>query len=284
MIDAAHDRVVRRVAADGEPDQVAFTSHMAYIRQAGSAMVRLVPLDNLAASAGPAPVIDIPGGRNPFDRSDANCLALAIAPAAGEDAVLVANPADQTLYYYKEGLSAPMGSFRNYGHKPQAVLAVDRSLRVVAPGVFQTVGRLRRSGRFDVAIFLDSPRFTHCFELEIDQDPRIPSSPPEITVQSMVGDQPLVAGHTQKFAFRLQEQGSGSAVAGRRDVRVVASLPARWQHVFPASAVTGQEGTYEITFTPPHVGLYCFYVECPSANLSTRNPNPLYQQVKENAK
>ena len=129
VVDAAADRVVRRLAADGEPDQIAFTAQMGYIRQAGTAMVRLVPLDNLAISDAPAPVIDVPAGRNSMDRSGRDCLAAAIARASGEDAVLFTNRADQTLYYYKEGLSAPMGSFRNYGHEPCAALAVDRSLR-----------------------------------------------------------------------------------------------------------------------------------------------------------
>jgi DNA-binding beta-propeller fold protein YncE len=284
VIDAAADRIVRRVAADGEPDQVAFTSQMAYIRQAGSALVRLVPLDNLATNEGPAPVIDVPCGRNPLGRRGPDCLAPAIARASGEDAVLLTNPADQTLYYYKEGLSAPMGSFRNYGHEPCAVLAVDRSLRAVAPGVFQTVARLRRSGRFDVALFLDNPRLVHCFELEIEPDPRTPPSPPAIAVRSVNAEQPLVVGRVQGLAFRLEEQPSGSAVSGKSDVRVLATLPARWQQLVSATAVPGQHGTYAISFTPPHAGLYCFYVECPSASLSLRNPYPIYQQVEGQSK
>ena len=180
VVDAAADGIVRRVATEAEPDQVAFTENVAYVRQAGSATVRLVPLLELANPNAPTSVIDIPAGRNALARSDASCLAAAIAPAVGDDAVLFANPLDQTLYYYKEGLSAPMGSFRNYGHEPRAVLALDRSLRTIGPGVYQTVARLRQPGRFDVAVFLDNPRLIHCFELDIETDPTKPAAPPSL--------------------------------------------------------------------------------------------------------
>jgi len=36
--------------------------------------------------------------------------------------VLVANPMDKSVYYYKEGMAAPMGNFSNYGRQPRALL------------------------------------------------------------------------------------------------------------------------------------------------------------------
>ena len=48
----------------------------------------------------------------------------------------MANPADQAIYYYMEGMLAPMGSFNNYRREPKAVLIVDRSLRERAGRVF----------------------------------------------------------------------------------------------------------------------------------------------------
>jgi DNA-binding beta-propeller fold protein YncE len=279
VIDTASDRIVRRVAADAEPDQIAFTEGVAYVRQAGSAMVRLVPLADLAKLGGPTTVIDVPAGRNALGHTDPACLASAIAPAVGDDAVLIANPLDQTLYYYKEGLSAPMGSFRNYGHEPCAVLTLDRSLRTIGPGIYQTVARLRQPGRFDLAVFLDSPRLSHCFELEIEADPTQPVALPAVRVRAVSAEGVRIAGRPLVFSFRLEEEESGLAVTGKTDVRVLATLPARWQQVFSASPCTGRAGTYAIEFTPPHVGLYCFYVTCPSAGLAMRNPHMLYQQV-----
>ena len=48
------------------------------------------------------------------------------------------------VYYYKEGMAAPMGSFSNYGRRPRAVRVVDRSLREQSPGIYRTEARLRR--------------------------------------------------------------------------------------------------------------------------------------------
>ena len=43
--------------------------------------------------------------------------------------MLVANAADQAVYYYREGMAAPMGTFKTYSCEPLAVMVVDRSLR-----------------------------------------------------------------------------------------------------------------------------------------------------------
>ena len=67
------------------------------------------------AGAGESECADVgdrhPGGPQYTGPVRRKLLAAAIAPAVGDDAVLIANPLDQTLYYYKEGLSAPMGAF-----------------------------------------------------------------------------------------------------------------------------------------------------------------------------
>ena len=63
---------------------------------------------------------------------------------------------DKTVYFYKEGMAAPMGSFSNYGCQPRAVLVVDRSLRERgSPGVYETTVRLRKPGEYDVVFFLE---------------------------------------------------------------------------------------------------------------------------------
>ena len=39
------------------------------------------------------------------------------------------------IYYYSEGMAAPMGNFQNYRRVPRAVKVVDRSLREEARGL-----------------------------------------------------------------------------------------------------------------------------------------------------
>ncbi len=76
----------------------------------------------------------------------------------------MANPVDKVLYYYSEGMAAPMGNFQNYRREPLAVMVVDRSLREIKPGIYSTTIKLPASGRYDVAFLNDSPRVSHCFE------------------------------------------------------------------------------------------------------------------------
>ena len=69
------------------------------------------------------------------------------------------------LYFYTEGMMAPMGTFDNYKRIPRGLLVLDRSLEEVAPGVFRASVRVARGGRFDVPMLIDQPRITHCFRL-----------------------------------------------------------------------------------------------------------------------
>ena len=87
------------------------------------------------------------------------------------NSVILANPVDKTLYYYQEGMAAPMGNFQNYRREPLAVLVVDRSLRETAPGVYSTTVKLPASGHYDVAFLTDSPRISHCFDAVADPNP-----------------------------------------------------------------------------------------------------------------
>src|SRR5262249_47149411 len=136
-----------------------------------SETVRMIPLDGLGAEGKKISVVDFPGGQNPLGEGRHASLADTIVPASGESAVLVANPVDKAIYYYKEGLAAPMGNFSNYGRQPRAVLTVDRTLRERTPGVYETVARLRTAGPHEVLFLLDSPRILHRFPLSIAEDP-----------------------------------------------------------------------------------------------------------------
>jgi YVTN family beta-propeller protein len=279
-IDAALDRIARRVPAEGSPDQVAFTDRVAYVRQADSPMLRLLPIEGLSAPNQPPSAIDVPIGRSAPGRPPAVCAARAIARASAEDAVLIANHVDQAIYYYKEGLSAPQGSFRGYGHAPVAVLSVDRSLRPAEPGVYQTTARLRRPGRFDLAVFVDSPQIVHCFEIEVGADPASPPAPPVIDAQLADSDARPVAGRPYRLRLKLEQQGLGEPAGGKLDVQVLVTLPGRWQHFF-AATLEPETGRYAFDFTPPRAGWYVLYVECRSAGLALVSPRPVHVQVKE---
>ena len=94
--------------------------------------------------------------------------AVSITQAPGANAVLIANPEDKAIYFFKEGMAAPMGQFNNYSRKPRAVEVIDRSLRErSSSGVYTTVATLEAAGLSDIVFFMDSPRMIHGFELNI---------------------------------------------------------------------------------------------------------------------
>ena len=85
--------------------------------------------------------------------------------------MLVANPADKMIYFYTEGMAAPMGSFQNYRRDPKALLLLDNSLAETSRGIYTSTIRLPEAGHYDVAFLLDSPRMVNCFSLTVAEDP-----------------------------------------------------------------------------------------------------------------
>ena len=218
IIDAALDRVVQTVHAGSGPDQVTFSDELAFIRQRDNEIVWMTPLDTIGQEGQPVSVIDFPGGQHPVAEAAGFSPADSIVQAPGADAVLVANPADRAIYYYKEGMAAPMGSFDNYGRQPRAVLAVDRSLKERAPGSYETVARLQQSGRHALAFYLNSPLIVHCFDVTVAAQTR--ESNLHAKVEYLLDRSSATVGETFPLKIRLSDPVSGAPSAGLTDVRV----------------------------------------------------------------
>jgi YVTN family beta-propeller protein len=278
VIDAAARRIVQTGKVEREPDQVVFSDTLAYIRHRGSENVLLVPLEKVGAAGQRLPVGDFPGGRAAFGAGRAASAADGFAKVPGMNAMLVANPADRTVYFYKEGMAAPMGDLEDRPHEPRAVLAVDRSLREVAPGVYETTATLPRVGRFDVAFFVAAPRLVHCFALAVA--PREGDAPPtsrRIAVEPLFDGLPsgrLVAGQPAKLQARLTDRATGQPVAGAADLAVLLTATgSNWSARHPA-APRGA-GLYEAEVQVPAPGIYYVYFVSPSLGLAIRGARPL---------
>jgi hypothetical protein len=169
ILDTARGRIVQQGPMAGAPDQVNFSDELAYVRDRRSEQVLMVPLDTAGIEGTPLQAADFPGGSLPPSPSplDPPVLAPSFARAPGASAMVVANPRDTAIYFYKEGMAAPMGHFTNQGRRPLAVLVVDRSLRGTGPGVYETFARLEGPGTYDLAVFLDAPRLVECFTVEV---------------------------------------------------------------------------------------------------------------------
>lgn len=267
ILDAASNKIIQTADVEDQPDQIAFSDELAYVRHKGSETVLMIPLKTVGEAGRPVPVVDFPGGQNPPGRLTRPTPAPGIVQAPGSTAVLVSNPDDKAIYFYKEGMAAPMGHFQNYGKKPQALQVVDRSLRESRPGVYETIAKMSRAGDYEIALFLDSPRMTHCFPVKLAENPqlaaarRVPLSIELLTRKTEIG-----VGEDVAVRFKLTDPDSGAAKPGLKDVRVLTFLsPGIWQQRQWANEVG--EGLYEIHFTPAESGVYFVFVEVASQGM-----------------
>jgi YVTN family beta-propeller protein len=268
IFDASTNRLVHKQAVGEAPDQFAFTDNFAYVRSLGSDQVSAIRLSTLDKQLD---VVKFPGGQNPPGAaSEFAASADAFVAAPEPNAMVFANPADQMIYYYTEGMAAPMGDFQNYGRVPRAVKVVDRSLREETAGVYSTTARLPKAGVYNVSVLLDSPRIVHCFEVAAKSNPAIKDDQTTVLgIEYLNRETPLTTTEDYTVRFRLTDVKTKRPVA-LKDVGVLVFLsPGTWQHRQNARSVG--DGVYEITINVPETGVYLLFVESPSQKLRYRD-------------
>lgn len=281
ILDSTTNRIVQTAKVERGPDQIAFSNTLAYVRHRESETVLMIPLDVVGTEGKPVPLTDFPGGQFPFGKVSRPSPADGILQAPGMSAVLVANPADKTIYFYKEGMAAPMGNFSNYSREPRAVLVLDRSLREVSPGVYETAAKLKNPGLYNVAFLLNTPRIVHCFEVEIDPNPEMAKrrEGPSVSIEPLFKNQLMRAGEPFRLRFKLIHPTTKEPKSGLTDVKVMTFLaPGIWHKRWLARSIG--EGVYEIDFTPPQKGTYYIYIESPSTGLTFNNSQPFILEAK----
>ena len=272
VIDLASNRVIHNVAAGQGADQITFSRQFAYIRSAGSEFVSMIRLADLGKEAA---LTKFPAGQKAPAQAGTTSLADAVVPAPEDGAVLVANPADKMIYYYTEGMAAPMGSFQNYKRDPRAVLVVDNSLRETQRGVYTTTLRLSNAGNYDIAFLLDSPRIVNCFNLTVAEKPGARGeSEISYKVDPVVKQALAKVGEKFDLRFRVVDRRTEKPAVGLNDVRVLVFLaPGIWQTREDAKSVG--EGVYELSFVPPQPGVYYVFVQSSSLGLEFNQTMPL---------
>ena len=272
IFDTASNHLMHTLPIGRGPDQITFTSQFAYIRSAGSEFVDMIKLADITKEAA---VTHFPAGEKAPEKSPARSPADAIVPAPEGGSVLVANPADQMIYYYTEGMAAPMGSFQNYRRDPKALLVLDNSLVETNEGVYSTVIRLSGSGDYDVAFLLDSPRVVNCFNLKVVEDPNQPKvTEVSIKIEPLWKEGTAKVGSSFNVRFKATVSGTGEASQKLEDVGVLVFLaPGVWQYRDVAKPLGG--GVYEINFTPPQPGVYYVYFQCPSLEIHYNQIRPV---------
>ena len=258
IFDAASNRMLHDVTVGKSPDQITFSEAFAFVRSLETERVEMLRLGTIDKEVD---VTEFPGGQGAPGNGSTPVRADSIVLAPEGNAVIVANPVDKVLYYYSEGMAAPMGNFQNYRREPLAVLVVDRSLREIKPGIYSTTIKLPASGRYDVAFVNDSPRVAHCFDVNAEANPALKEKPlVALSIEHQVKDRKLAVGRDFTFRFKLLETATGDPKSDLKDVRVLTFLsPGVWQRRDIAKSVG--DGVYELNINVPQTGVYMLFVE-----------------------
>lgn len=278
IFDAASNRLLHEVKVGKSPDQIMFSETFAFVRSLGTESVAMLRLATLGTDV---EVTEFPGGQSAPEKASAPVQADSIVLAPEGNAVIVANPADKILYYYTEGMAAPMGNFQNYRREPRAVLVVDRSLRETTPGLYSTTIKFPASGKYDVAFLTDSPRIAHCFETTAEANPRMkPEREVALRIEHQIKEKKLPVGQDFPLRFKLVDTATDKARADLKDVKVLTLLaPGTWQRRDLAKSLG--DGIYEINLNVPQPGVYMVFVESASMRVQFRDMPYLMLQAIE---
>jgi YVTN family beta-propeller protein len=262
IFDAASNRLLHEISVGKSPDQVIFSDTFAFVRSLGTetvSMIRLATLDK------DVEITDFPGGQIAPDKASPPARADSIVLAPEGNSVILANPADKTLYYYTEGMAAPMGDFQNYRREPRAVLVVDRSLRESNPGVYSANVKLPASGNYDIAFLTDTPRIAHCFETTAAANPFLKQERQiALRLEPQMKEMKMPVGQNFSLRFKLIDTANNKPKDDLTDVRVL-TFSGAWQRRDIAKSIGG--GSYEINLNVPEAGAYTVFVESGSMHV-----------------
>ncbi|WP_455200227.1 cytochrome D1 domain-containing protein [Kaarinaea lacus] len=285
VIDASVDRLVHTLEVTNQPYQVTFSRAFAYVRALGSEYVTMVNLETLGEGRKPIVQRFATGDKAPKLAGNLP-LADSMVPATTEAAVFIVNPADNTTYFYMEGMNAPASNYKVFGSLARAVTVVDRSLKEVEPGVYEATVRIPTAGRYDVAFQLESPNILHCFSAEAKPNPSIKHDNNTIAIDFLDNKRRVAAGEDMTFRFALHEPGTGNLKTGLRDVSVL-YYRAPGLDRMEVIAREKEAGIYEVTVPIRNAGAYYLHVAVRSAKIGY-NDTPYFTfmasgNVKKNA-
>jgi len=241
-------------------------------------MIKVTDLDKNQDVA----ITQFPAGQKAPRTSPATSLADAIVPAPGEGSVLVASPADKMIYFYTEGMAAPMGSFQNYRRDPKALLVLNNSLAETAGGVYTATVRLPEAGSYDVAFLLDNPRLVNCFDISVAENPALAKvATVPIKIEPMLSEATASVGERYVLRFKVLDKESDQPKANLEDVGTLVFLaPGIWQQRELAKELGN--GVYEMSFVPPRAGVYYVFFQSPSLEVRFNQlPSLTIQAVKK---
>jgi YVTN family beta-propeller protein len=273
VVDATSNELAHAIDIEGRPFQVHVSRTFAYIRALDTEQVRMINLQELDRN-GQVIINNFAAGQFPPSKAAEVSIADTLAPAAQEAAMLVASPGDATVYYYMEGMNAPMGAFRNYGHQPRAVQIANRALQEKEPGLYSATVKLPVAGTFEVAFLNETPEFLHCFTMEAAVNPAIERAVERVAIDYLTDKRNVTAGEDLDLRFRLIDPRSGEPREGLKDVMIKYYRAPRFD-LTQLTAAHVADGIYEAQLPMRSPGGYYIFVSAPSLKLGYNDLNYL---------
>jgi hypothetical protein len=280
VAEAATGRVLHQFQVKEGADQVLFTEGSAYVRSPATPEVLVVPLAKLGLATPPS-VFRFDAGK--FAPAQFNQVVA--APAAGiapdmADAVYIPNPGEKVIFYYHSGMNAPMGSLKNYGWSPRAILAIGRQIRERAPGQYKALIRAPEPGRYALGVLAHGTGIAQCFEFTVRPDSAAAASARRSTmvqVDSLEAVGPWIATDSVRVRFRLHYRSSKEVLERAEDLVAQFSSPAGISIRVLARVL--EDGRYQADFVPPEPGVYYLFVASPKLGIRLSDQSPVTIEV-----
>lgn len=270
IIDTARRTLTRSVEVAKHPVEIGFSDQLAYVTHLDSPMVHGISLDGLNDAEGETKAVEIPIGRGPAASDQRPFGTVAVMPAPDAPAMLFAHAEDRAVYYYMEGMAAPMGSFTTSRVRARALLVLDRSLRERTPGTYVGRARLGRDGPQQLSVFINSPRWSGCIPVAVDPNPQIEAerlARRPLTVELLPGIRRTRTGEPLTVEVRLRETIGQALVDDADDASALAVLaPGVVQHRYRLRHQG--DGVYSLEFTPTEAGTWYLSFASASNGLS----------------
>ncbi len=272
IFDAATSAFVGTAVVGEVPDHALFTRQNLHVFSLGTASVTSIPISALG-QLDTLPTIELSTGQLAPSSAGVYSLAPAMVLTPDNSSLLIANAADRAVYFYMEGMVAPMGSFAEK-RQARAARTVNRAIRGQAPGVYGTNTSIPGPGVYDVAVKLDNPEIVHCFQVTVAEDPQLKAQRSKrVTVAYAADAARWQPGQAGTIRFQLIEQGSQRPLSGVTDVNVrILRIPGA--QVASLVARDAGEGFYEAEVSLPERGLYHVLIQSSSQNLALNKTIP----------
>lgn len=266
VFDTANNREIHRIEIKGEPFQIVFSRAYGFVRSLSNNTVSMIRLADIGG-VGQVTVSQFEAGDRPPKDSPYLLPSDLFATAVTEASTIVVSPGDANVFYYMEGMNAPMGSFGNYGHRPLSAIVADRTIKESEPGLYESTVKIPADGDYQMILTLDTPQMIECFDFAAAVNPDIARDelPLRIAYDSR-GGAVTMKGSEAKVTFTLNDTAKGGAPYDGKDVTVLtfrAPGQSRQEHEVKSLG----NGKYEFAFTPDTDGVYYVYPSVRSLGL-----------------